>query len=298
MIAAVAHDAGGAELVAHYVRGRGEPVLLTLEGPAVGVFARVGIRGTTVPLDVAVERSEWVLCGTSWQSDLEWRAIAEARRVGRRVIAFIDHWTQFAERFDRGGVQVRPDAVWVVDEEAATLARRALGDVPVTVAGHPHHDALEVEARARGARAVLREDARVVLMVPEATSAHAEATYGNPRHFGYTEIDAAQYFLQHARAAFPSIERIIVRPHPAEPAGKYDWMLDQSPWPVTIETSPTLLEHLLAADGVAGCNTMAMVAALRVGRPVVSYIPPEGPPCALPHRDIVILRDLVAGRVS
>lgn len=297
MIAVVAHDAGGAELVAHHALRCGEPVLVTVDGPARPVFERLAVPSQHVTLDEAVARASWVLCGTSWQSDLEWRAMRRARATGRRVVAFLDHWTEYVDRFVRHSEPVRPDEVWVTDQMAKDIADRVLGGVPVVVAGNPYLDALEADARSRGLRETTRETARVILMVTEATSAHALARYGDGRHFGYTEDEAARYFLEHVRTAFPAAERIILRPHPAESPDRYSFLQSASPLPLVIDSGVPLIEHLLVADGVAGCNTMAMVAALRLGRPVVSYIPPEGPSCALPHAAIVHLRELAgAGR--
>ncbi len=56
-----------------------------------------------------------MLCGTSWQSDLEWRATELARRSGKRCVAYLDHWVNYRERFEREGELRLPDAIWVAD---------------------------------------------------------------------------------------------------------------------------------------------------------------------------------------
>lgn len=290
----VAHDAGGAELVAHHALRLQVRCLAAIEGPAQRVFDRLGVPTTPSSLAHIVGHTSWILCGTSWQSDLEWRAMQLARAGGRRVVAVLDHWTEYADRFKRGGERVRPDEVWVTDDVARDLAVAALPGVPITVVGNPYLDEIAVSAQRRGVRPTEREQARNVLLVPEPTSAHAQARYGDPLHFGYTEIDAIRFFVQHARAAFPALERVRVRPHPADPAGKYEELMSGAPWPVEIDNSRSLLDDLLGAEGVVGCNTVAMVAALRAGRPVVCCIPPAGPGCLLPHKEIVMLRELVA----
>ena len=51
------------------------------------------------------------------------------------------------------------------------------------------------------------------------------------------------------------------------------------------------------ADVVVGCETMAMVVALHVGKRVISCIPPRGGICKLPHSGIEHLQNLVEKRI-
>src|SRR5450631_1883069 len=99
VLAVVAHDAGGAEILSSLLRRMPGRHLLVVEGPARKVFDRK--LGPVQPTELAeaIEQASWVLCGTSWQSDLEWRATELARNAGKRCIAFIDHWVNYPERF-------------------------------------------------------------------------------------------------------------------------------------------------------------------------------------------------------
>jgi hypothetical protein len=101
--AVVSHDSGGAEILSSYLLRRATPRLLVLEGPAVAIFERKLGAINRVPLEEAVQRSAWILAGTSWQSDLEWRAIVRARELGKHSVAFLDHWINYKERFLRAG---------------------------------------------------------------------------------------------------------------------------------------------------------------------------------------------------
>src|SRR6185295_16936876 len=112
-ICIASHDAGGAEILACYVAQTGLRCRFALEGPALKVFERHLGRVAVEPLAAAIAGSDWCLFGTSWQSDLEWRAIEEANRAGKRVASFLDHWINYRERFVRDGVQHLPDELWV-----------------------------------------------------------------------------------------------------------------------------------------------------------------------------------------
>jgi len=75
IVAIVAHDAGGAEILASYVARNNVSCKLVLDGPAVNVFKRWFESVEICTLEEALSVCDWCLCGTGWQSDLEWRAI-------------------------------------------------------------------------------------------------------------------------------------------------------------------------------------------------------------------------------
>lgn len=89
-------------------------------------------------LEDAVANSDWVLCGTSWQSDVEREAIGLARSSGKRVVAFLDHWSNYRERFTYRNELRLPDEVWVGDEHWLRLARAAFPSLPVVLVDNPH----------------------------------------------------------------------------------------------------------------------------------------------------------------
>ena len=54
-----------------------------------------------------------------------------------------------------------------------------------------------------------------------------------------------------------------------------------------------LLEEIVAADIIVGCESMAMVVALLDHKRVISSIPPGGKACGLPQKAIEYLQNLV-----
>jgi hypothetical protein len=287
-VAIVAHDAGGAQIVSSYVRRPGaalrERCVFALAGPASAIFeSKLGAFTSVSPRE-AVAAAGSVLCGTGWQTDWELSAIREARGAGKKSAAFLDHWVNYRERFTRGAAVTLPDQVWVTDELALDIARRELPEVPARLAGNPYlldvRDQLAAQPP-RPASAGLR-----VLYVCEPMREHALRQFGDERHWGYTEEEAMTWFLDHVHALGGAVEAIVVRPHPSEPAGKYDEVLRGYHLPLRVSSEPELLADIAAADVVAGCNSMAMVIALEARRRVICCIPPGGRPCVLPHGGI------------
>jgi hypothetical protein len=295
MLALVSHDAGGAELISSYVRQQGLSCLYVLEGPALRVFERKLGLIQTVPLETAVAQASSLLCGTSWQSELEFNALALARKAGKPAVVFLDHWVNYRERFTRGAEVHLPDEIWVGDNMAKALAERLLPDVPLRLVDNPYFRDLrkELGSLTRNPEAVADAGKLSVLYVCEPVSEHMQRQFGNERHLGYVEHEALAYFLAQLPALGQPVGRIVIRPHPSEAAGKYDWARAEQGIQVVIGGGQTLLQEVVDCDVVVGCESMAMVVGLLAGKRVVSTIPPGGRACMLPYSQI---ERLSAGR--
>jgi hypothetical protein len=292
-VAVVAHDAGGAEVLSSYVRQQGLDCRFALQGPACAVFERKLGPYPKLTLEAALQDSVSLLCGTSWQSDLELRAIALARARGRPSVAWLDHWTNYRERFVRGGTACLPDQVWVSDEHAYALARQCLPELPVRMMDNPYfadiRTALANEPRLYAAM----PDLLAILYVCEPVREPALQQFGNALHWGYTEEQALRYFLDHLDALGQPVGRILIRPHPSEAFGKYRDIAAEYALPLSFSDGRALSAEVASSDCVVGCSSMAMVVGLIGGKRVLSCIPPGAAPCSLPHPEIEHLRDLV-----
>jgi hypothetical protein len=294
IVAIVSHDAGGAEVLASYVAQHDLVCRFVLEGPAVDVFKRRLGAIEICSLDEALSACDEILCGTSWQSDLEWRAIERAQRAGKRAAAFLDHWTNFPERFLRQGIQHLPDELWVGDEDTERLAREHFPNLPLRLIPNPYF--IEIQRQLAelgvGKHSTVRTG-KAVLYVSENISEHARMVHGDERYFGYTEFDALEYFLGNIHVLGQVIERVVIRPHPSDPSGKYDYLVNKYSPIVQLSDGSPLVNEVAEADIVVGSQSTAMVVGLLAKKMVISCIPLGGPECELPQEHIVIFRELV-----
>jgi hypothetical protein len=295
IVAIISHDAGGAEILASYVSQHEIICRFVLEGPAVNVFRRRLGAVDICSLDDGLSACDEILCGTSWQSDLEWRAIEQAQRAGKRAVAFLDHWINYPERFLRNEVQHLPDELWVGDVETERLAREHFPNLPIRLEPNPYF----IDIRRQIAELEVRKDSsagngKAVLYVSENISEHGRVVHGNERYLGYTEFDAIEYFLEHIDVLGEAIERVVIRPHPSDRNGKYDYLANRYSDIVQLSDGKPLLNEVAEADIVVGSQSTAMVVGLWAHKKVISCIPPGGPECNLPQEQIVIFRELVA----
>jgi hypothetical protein len=292
--AIVSHDAGGAEVLSSYVRRNSVSGYFVLGGPAEAIFARKLGALQATPLEEAILKADWVLCSTSWQSDLEYRAIQLARALGKHVVVFLDHWMNYAMRLVRAADSRLPDEIWVADRIAAALAARELPGVPVVVVDNPFF--ADIRQELQQIRSSPRPAGGLhVLYAGEIIDEFSRARGPDAQPYGYTEEQALTYFLKNMDALGTPVDRVTVRPHPAEPPDKYAWALDIDRR-VRLGGRAPLLEEIACCDVVAGCESMALVVGLLAGRRVISCVPPGGKACELPQPEIEHLQALVSRR--
>ena len=286
-VAIVAHDAGGAEVLSSYVARHAIPCKFVLEGPARKVFERKLGAIAMTSLEDAIATCNSLLCGTSWESELEWRAIAAAKDAGKPAIAFLDHWVNYRKRFIRRDRECLPDTIWVGDAAAETLARSTFPGTPVQLVANPYFEDIREEfLELERAAAPAELNGLRVLFLCTPMMVHEQKR-------GYTEFDALHYFFANRSALGKPVASLVIRPHPSEDKNKYLQMVKEFGAEARLGGDKPLLQEIVESDVVMGCGSMAMVVALIAGRRVVSSIPPGGLASSLPQTEIESLQTLV-----
>jgi hypothetical protein len=292
MIAVISHDAGGAEILSSYIRRNEIDCLYVLDGPALVIFERKLGSLKLLSLNDALDQSTSIICGTSWQSDIELQAIKLARSSGKHSIAYLDHWVNYHDRFLRSVEVVLPDEIWVGDMMAKTIAQKVFPDILIRLVDNPYFKDIQDQL----AKQVIRSsvgDSITVLYVCEPISTHALLRHNDAKFWGYTEEDALRYFLSNITALRKPIDRVLIRPHPSEQIEKYSWIKNEFQLPIELAGNRSLFEEILDCDVIVGCESMAMIVALLAGKKVISCIPPGGRPCVLPHTEIINFQSIL-----
>ncbi|WP_298470637.1 hypothetical protein [uncultured Erythrobacter sp.] len=279
-LAIAVHDAGAANMIAAWVDAASEPTEQVIAaGPALTIWrARFGDDVAITDSTDALNGFACVLSGTGWASDLEHRARIAAARGGIRSVAVIDHWVNYSMRFEREGVVQLPDEIWVGDGDAARIATEVFPSVAVW-----QHPNLYLAEQALYAGPV-PDDGDVLFLLEPARSDWGKDAPG--------EFQSLDYFMEQREAAgIPATTTVRVRPHPSDPAGKFDEWVSAHPG-TTLDASHDMGSALAQARWVVGMNSAGLVIALAAGRSVFSALPPHAPPCVLPHAAITRLCDI------
>lgn len=282
-IGVVCHDAGGANQILAMLDKPGlDGVNAYMEGPAAelwrNTFPDVGM---TTSLSGLLANTATLITGTGWASDLEHNARRAASDRGIRSIAVLDHWANYRERFSRNDETILPDVIWVVDASALAIARQAFPSSQITL--QPDHYA---EQQISNILPVAATPPNELLYLLEP----ARSTWGRNEP---GEFQALRYFFERLpQLGLPVDTLIRLRPHPSDPPGKYDGFLSPTGQPHVLVDSGSLAEALSRARWVAGCQTYAMTLALRASRTVFCSLPPWAPACALPHAELIHVKDV------
>ncbi|MEB3353690.1 MAG: hypothetical protein VKM34_05585 [Cyanobacteriota bacterium] len=247
-------------------------------------------------LEEALAGAQVLISGTGWASDLEHRARRLARQRRIPIVAVLDHWVNYRERFQREGKEQLPDGLWVSDTEAAALANAAFPNVPVLQL--PNHWLEGIWSTVQVLRSMTnsqpRRPARRLLYLLEPI--RVPWSHGSAGASEAGEVQSLRYWLQQLPclinqgwvAPQHELEALALRPHPSEPVGKYDALIAEAAasWPIQLDRASGLSEALAWADAAFGCETQALVAAMFCNLPAFSTLPPWAPPCRLPHENI------------
>jgi len=296
MIGVVCHDAGGAEIVSSYIFLNNIAARYCLEGPAIKVFNRKFDDIENNTLSDVISDVDWILCGTSWQSNLEWNAIKKAKNQGKKVISFLEHWVNYPERFNRNGVTELPDEIWVGDIYAQKIAEESFPGLKVKLLYNPYF--VEIRERLGKLKPKKRSlEKHTAVFLCENISSHMLLQHGDVNYLNYTEHDSLKFFMDNIKKVDKDLDVIIIRPHPSEdnPEEKYGWAKTHpinAFCNIQFSKEEDLMQDIIDCDIVVGAETMAMVVGLILRKRVVSSIPEEGRKCILPYSKIEHIKKL------
>ena len=208
MIALISRDAGGAEFISRYASKQKEKFCLAGTGPAIKIFKKKFKDKKIIDYKKAIKISDWVLCSTGTSSDYEKNAILFAKKSKKKIIAYIDHWVEYRERFLKKKKLVRPDEIWVSDKYALDIAKKN-NLKNISIKGNPlFFDFLEYKKKFNK-----KNCNKDILFLSEPVSKDLK------KH--YDEIKCIKYFLKNLSISKLKYGNIQIRPHPAERESKF-----------------------------------------------------------------------------
>lgn len=286
-IAVVANDAGAANVLFSLLKEQGDEIFgnssmfPVVEGPAQWLWCQYFPDIKTYPSLTSIDVTlAGVVTGTGWSSDLEHNARAWSKSAGVKSYALLDHWVNYKPRFQRNGIAVLPDELWVTDDWARSIAEESFPQVPVRQFENAYllHQLSRIAAPpASGTILYILEPVR--------------DTWGKSEQ---GEFQALKYFWERmSELPMMTIKKIFLRPHPSESRDKYNQYLEMDPR-IEIDQSKDVCEAISKADVVIGVESFALTLALAAGRPVFSSLPPWAPPLRLPQCGILQIRNIAS----
>ncbi|MDC0253247.1 hypothetical protein OAK75_00015 [Bacteriovoracales bacterium] len=291
----VSHDSGGAEVVSAWIKNNHADYQFyyCLMGPALPIFEKkIG------PLDNIKEDSlndffkekkiNTVFTGTSWEDFLELRVIEKAKNFQVKTVTFLDSWQNHRERFgypNKNWEKNLPDEIWCGDSYCIDVCLNL--NFPKEKLKFVENEYFN-EMKKLGRNYKIEPSANSILYLCEPIADHMKKQHGDELYLGYNEFSAIKNFKKNILKITEKPNFITFRSHPSEDIKKYSSFIKEKDWPCEIKISQdkNLVKDILSHEYIVGCETMALVISIMVGKKVISAIPKEGRPCQLPFKEI------------
>ncbi len=297
-ILVVCHDAGPGQIISAYVKKHMHVsrFYCLVSGPAQKIFSRKGLSHFIISKarELALLESEAIdtaLCGTSWISNLEREAMRRARAKGIKSVVYLDHWTNYRERFGyprKNWKENMPDELWVGDTHALKLAKRYFKSHISRLVPNAYFQ--EIKAEYRSIRRRTKARVSDILFMSEPTMLAHKTFY--EAGYMYDEMDILKKVLDYLSKKNVR-NAIAICYHPAEKKGKYNALLARYRGTLRFrKQDKNILNDFAQAKLVIGRRSMALALAALCGRNVVSYIPDRKVAFPLPFKKIIKIRDI------
>ena len=128
----VAHDAGSANIMVHNLANYADESDCLLSGPAVEIFKGSQLNWQLVET-FELDRYEKVYVGTGWENKNYLNILKRCRDTFIKSYAYLDHWTNYAERFELNNEIILPRYIISTDNLSEKLARRKFSATEVLI---------------------------------------------------------------------------------------------------------------------------------------------------------------------
>ncbi len=296
-IIVVAHDAGGAEVLAAYVSANQKhfDFICYASGPAARIMELNEIvfhkapeeRKLIVNILKRYSNATLVLTGTGWMTNVEVNFLAAAKGLRLPTAAVIDHWVNYRERFNfprKNWQRNLPDQIWVTDRTAFKMVKELFPKVRIKQI--PNYYLLAI-AREYGTLKRRRSDGKNILFLSEPLE-KATDTSGVRLAHRFSEFQALEDILSIVSVLKRPVQ-VIIRFHPSEKKNKYDDIIEKYSSKIKIIQSINrkIIDDLVKAKVVIGMNSMSLIASIACNKKTISYVAKDDDACILPAKNLI-----------
>ena len=241
-----------------------------LSGPAVDIYRRkLGITNYS-SMDDLPQNTDLLLVSTGWSTDNEYNMMKIAKNRQIPIIAVLDHWFGYKERFTRFGETNYPNQILVFDNLAAITAKTVFPETQILIDTNYYiKDSIDKFNEINSDKTISHKIYDFLFLCEPRSLADLR-----PHHEKYSDFDSLVYFFDVLKSFGLEKKKILLRPHPSEESDKYLGKIPREFEQVRIDRSGDLPLAIALSSCVVGCNTMGMVVALEAGRNVFSVVPP------------------------
>jgi len=232
----------------------------------------VEVRNTTskAATELALFKPDFLFTGTSYTSSVELEYIKAAKELSIYSFAFVDHWTNIRERFQRNGKEYLPDKILVIDEKAKQLAiGSGIDKDKLIVFGNPYHKVLKNWKPALTKAELFQKlgldnlQKKIVLYAPDPLS-----NVDGINTFGFDEIMATKIFVKTIKELDDKFY-FLLNPHPNQNVEMLESLGENEMRILCAGTDVNTI--LYYADLVIGFFSSILIEAAIMNKPVIRF---------------------------
>lgn len=290
----VVHDAGATNVILAYLEDTSFDVKVLASGPAVKLFQGAKLEHLFFnESDFLKQEFDAIFLGQNFKAPIDKLIIRNFQHSDVLLIAVLDHWTFSRKQYVVDGVELLPDCFIVNDPEAYRRASKEFPEVDIILIPNYYIEKCKVRY---SKLSIPEEYERNILYISESIDSESNPEFGKVyKSDGVGELDfhAFLFFIQNIDYFGSDKQKVIIRPHPSEPLGKFDQRFLNHSVDIEVSREIDLVKDLRRSRIVVGIQSMAMAIAVELGCEVYSCLPPNSGANPIEGYQIPYLRELI-----
>ena len=219
-----------------------------------------------------ISDNDLILTSNSWSSDVELRAIKEAKNQRKKVFTILDHVVNFDNRFILKGELLLPDSIILFEKESFMKANEIFKAYDVNLYQCKSNYFLN---KFLNELKITSPKKNFMLYIDEPIKDHYEKILKKKFEYrGFDEFTGMNLFMKKIKETKFEKFNIDIKIHPSSKVNKYDYLSDTK---IKILNPKIKLESIISAyNYVVGYESMALYLATKIEPKinVYSIIPP------------------------
>ena len=264
------YDAGGGNVLAHLINGLGINATYIIGGPSVEIYSARFPNLSTHNSKTLNAETDLLISSTGWQSTYEFEVMKSALERGIPVIAVMDHWVNYVERFKRAGESITPTYFLAFDDTSEDRIRERFRDPRILRSKNYYLEDVRRELEMLTSKSC-GEWKYDILFISEPLSRHQQ-------YSDWDEHDALQLLSNTLSESELINLRVAIKLHPTEISEKYTYLTEKEFPNLSILADIRLEECLSSSKIITGCHSMALYVAYYCNKEVLACLPPGKSP--------------------
>jgi hypothetical protein len=261
------HDAGASEIISEICLRLNSNVTINycLSGPAVQIFKKKSLFIKNNSKLAMIMNSDLILTGTGWETDLEYLALENSKKINTPCYVVLDHFQHFRSRFmKKDGQYIFPDKIIVTNLYTLHVVKSEIPEVPVI----PIPD-IYIESLLKHNtffRNNFKPKKSEILYLSDGQPYNQQSEFSQISQL----IKIVNNYTQIVKFIGTEFSKVSIRPHPADLNGnRAPTKLGE----INFEEANGNLETLINSSIlVIGTDSLAMYAAMRLGARTLTVI--------------------------